>query len=132
MVIVLDFGLIGGWDTSHYAKHIKDYTLTQQINKLHLEGWVISEITIGKWNLKWKRQWFEWEVNQLTILKQQLGTKTLIREIDDCWVWVDKDSQRFTLSSACRKLLEATIFKETIEFDKFWKVKTLPSAQHFA
>ena len=46
----------------------------------------------GEWNLEWRRQWFKWEVNQLTILKQQLGTKTLKRENDDCWVWVDEDS----------------------------------------
>jgi len=29
-------------------------------------------------------------------------------------------------------LLDVTIFEETVEFDKFWKVKALPSAQHFA
>ena len=44
----------------------------------------------------------------------------------------DEDSQTFTVSSTYRKLLDATIFEEIVEFDKFWKVKALPSAQHFA
>ena len=85
-----------------------------------------------KWNVLWRKEWFEWEKPMVEEMMQHIEGCTLHKQKEDEWVWRGDATQEYTVKSTYKKMQNGTIGDEETLYGTFWNVKALPTAHIFA
>lgn len=82
-----------------FRRYARLFTLS--MDKLGTIADVVSQTSgVLRWNRRWQRVLFEWEVEQLKDLQQKIVNATLKWEGVDRWVWKKDPSGAYTVRSA--------------------------------
>jgi hypothetical protein len=89
------------------------FSLSSQKEALVREIWC-TDGDMGRWNLTWRRECFQWELELVIQLHQILAT-VVLNEDADSWVWTASEEDSFTVKTAYSSL--ATDLVNTDMFD---------------
>jgi len=80
-----------------------------------------------QWNLRWRRNRFEWEIPLETELGMLISRVTLKKDEQDKQVWRRDESGNFTVKSAYKCLEEPDGGTQIFPFGYLWKTKAFPN-----
>jgi len=80
-----------------------------------------------RWNLRWRRVRFEWEIPLENTLGLLISRAYVKRDRKDARVWKSDESGSFTVRSAYECLVKADRGPQIAAFKYLWKTKTFPN-----
>ena len=96
------------------------------------QGQTVGEVGMWEesewqWNLRWRRNRFEWEVPLVTELGMLISRVTMKKDEQDKQVWRRDESGNFTVKSAYKCLEEPVGGTQISSFGYLWKTKAFPN-----
>jgi len=77
--------------------------------------------------MEWKRELFEWEVDEVNNLMHLINEKALVKGVGDYWLWKPDEKLEYTVSSAYKTLKTEKEWELRSLYEFFWSIKALPS-----
>jgi len=96
------------------------------------QGLMVSEVgewvgAAWRWNLRWRRDRFEWETPLETNLVQLLSRVSLLRDQKDVQTWGCDGSGSFSVHSAYECLVKEIRSPHQEVFEYLWRIKAFPN-----
>lgn len=102
-----------------FRRYARLFTLS--MDKLGTIADVVSQTSgVLRWNRRWQRVLFEWEVEQLKDLQQKIVNATLKWEGVDRWVWKKDPSGAYTVRSAYKWIRNSDLSAKEAFHDVLW------------
>jgi len=133
----------GIWEREHQSNYgmingIKNYPLLKNTlyNNSHLKMTTISNMRIwnnNEWErkLKWRREWFDWELHQVEYFRNELIRYLPKIQGQDSWIWKGEDMDTYTVKSGYKILQNIITGKKDEFFELLWRTSTIPNVKQF-